>query len=323
MRKILVVLALCGAVASLHAQRRPLSRADVDAIATLLKLEDTRQYDEAALGQALKSPHPEVRRRAAISIGRIADPKGLTLLDSARGDRDLQVRASVVFATGQIHQPESVSWLGALLSAPATPATVAREAAQALGKMVRNEAARPAARAALLAYLGKAIETPASAPVIGEALLSFGRFAPEGDIAAVAKWASSKNVEVRWRAAWALSRPRDAQGLPHPAALSHLDKLVADPSPEVRYWAVRPFTPAAVDAAGIARPAMTARLLKHYQGDSDRRVRTEALRVGIRRAGQRAVFTGLLVVGVGGRGGAPLRTSRSAARAATGRCGRA
>jgi len=42
MRKILVVVALCGAAVSVQAQRRPLARADIDAIATLLKLEDTR-----------------------------------------------------------------------------------------------------------------------------------------------------------------------------------------------------------------------------------------------------------------------------------------
>ena len=280
MRKILIGLVVYLAVlsVSVDAQRRPLARADIDAIATLLKLEDTRQYDEAALRPILKSAHPEVRRRAAISIGRIADPRGLTLLESARADTDLQVRASVVFATGQIHQPESVAWLASVLSAPATPPVVAKEAAQALGKMVRNEAARPAARAALVAYLGKAVETSASAPVIGEALLSVGRFAPEGDIAPIAKWASSKNVEVRWRAAWALVRSRDAQNLPHPTALSHLDKLVADPSAEVRNWAVRAFTPAAVDAAGVDRSSTTARLRKLSQGDLDRRVRTESLR---------------------------------------------
>jgi HEAT repeat protein/cyclophilin family peptidyl-prolyl cis-trans isomerase len=280
MRKILLGLVVGIGVlsVSLHAQRRPLARADVDAIATLLKLEDTRQYDEAALGQILKSAHPEVRRRAAVSIGRIADPRGLTLLESAHADRDLQVRASVVFATGQIHQPESVAWLGSVLSAPVTPPAVAKEAAQALGKMVRNEAARPAARAALIAYLAKAVETPLSSPVIGEALLSVGRFAKGEEIAPIAKWATSRNPEIRWRTAWALLRPRDAAGLPHPEALSHLDKLLADPSGEVRNWAVRAFTPAVVDAAGIARPATTARLLRLSQGDLDRRVRTEALR---------------------------------------------
>ena len=50
MRKILLGLVVCVGVlsVSLHAQRRPLSPADIGAIATLLKLEDTRQYDEAA-----------------------------------------------------------------------------------------------------------------------------------------------------------------------------------------------------------------------------------------------------------------------------------
>src|SRR6185503_1229613 len=207
-----------------------------------------------------------------------ADPKGLALLETARADRDLEVRASVVFATGQIHQPESVAWLSSILGATTTPPAVAREAAQALGKMVRNEAAQPAARAALAAYLAKAVETPASAPVIGEALLAIGRF-PPGGVSEIAKWASSRNVEVRWRATWAIFRPRDRSGLPDPAALAHLVKLVADSSAEVRYWAVRGFTPAAVEAAGMSRPETTARLLKLFQGDTDRRVRTEALRV--------------------------------------------
>ena len=275
MRRILVAVLLSVLAASTIGaqQRRALSRTDIGDIASLLKLEDTRQFDEAELGRILKSTHPEVRRRAAISIGRIADPRGLQLLQVARTDRDLQVAASVVFATGQIHQPESVEWLDSLLGAAATAPIVAREAAQALGKMVRNEAARATARAALLAYLGKATETPASVPVIGEALLAVGRFAPEGDIAPIARWASARSVEVRWRAAWALFRPRDA------AALPHLLKLTEDPAADVRYWAVRGFTPAAVDAAKMERPEITKRMLRLSQGDPDRRVRTEALRV--------------------------------------------
>lgn len=275
MRRILVAVLLFALAASTTSaqQRRALSRTDIGDIATLLKLEDTRLYDEAELSRILKSAHPEVRRRAAIAIGRIADPKGLQLLQTARADRDLQVAASVVFATGQIHQPESVEWLGSLLGAAATPPIVAREAAQALGKMVRNEAARATARAALLAYLAKATETPASVPAIGEALLAIGRFPAEGDIAPISRWASSRSVEVRWRAAWALFRPRD------PAALPHLIKLAEDPAPDVRSWAVRGFTPAAVDAAKMERPEITRRLLKLSQADPDRRVRTEALRV--------------------------------------------
>ncbi len=56
--------------------RRPLAAADIDAITQLVMLEDTRQFDEAALTKLLKSAHPEVRRRAVIAVGRIVNPAG-------------------------------------------------------------------------------------------------------------------------------------------------------------------------------------------------------------------------------------------------------
>ena len=71
---ILVSVAVSAPVAQ---QRSELSSPNVDDIATLLKLEDTRQFDALALGRILKSAHPEVRRRAAVSIGRLADARGL------------------------------------------------------------------------------------------------------------------------------------------------------------------------------------------------------------------------------------------------------
>lgn len=282
MRKLVLIAVVIAVVVSAPGaqQRRPLSQTDLADIATLLKLEDIRQFDEAALGRILKAAHPEVRRRAAMSIGRIADPKGLALLDTLKVDRDAEVAASAVFAIGQIHVPESIDWLGATLARATTPPVVAREAARSLGKMTRNEAARPAARAALLAYLAKAVETPASAPVIGEALLSVGRLPlVEGDITPVARWTTSRNAEVRWRAAWSLTRSRDRTNLPHPQALSHLSKLLDDGSADVRNWSVRAFTPAIVDAAGLNRAEITTRLHRMFQSDADRSVRTEALRV--------------------------------------------
>src|ERR1700722_17190790 len=56
------VLALC--TFSLRAQGpkpRPLAAADLDALASLLKIEDTRQFDEPALVRLLQSPHPAHR----------------------------------------------------------------------------------------------------------------------------------------------------------------------------------------------------------------------------------------------------------------------
>ena len=253
--------------------RRPLASADLNDLATLLMLEDTRQYDEAALARVLKSAHPEVRRRAAITIGRLNDSRGLALLQTVRADSDPVIAAAAIFAIGQISQPQSIEWLGTALSATGTPPAIAREAAQALGKMARNKEAIQAARAALIAYLAKAQQTPASVPVIGEALLSVGRFPHEGDITPIARWATSTSDEIRWRAAWALVRPRDGSAFPH------VMKLVDDPSPEVRYWAVRGLAVASAEAAKQALPPVSSKLASIVRRDADRRVRTEALRV--------------------------------------------
>ena len=54
--------------------RKALAPTDIDDIATLLKLEDTRQLDEPVLKRILGSTHLEVRRRAVQAIGRIAKP---------------------------------------------------------------------------------------------------------------------------------------------------------------------------------------------------------------------------------------------------------
>jgi hypothetical protein len=61
MNRWLKVVALIALVAvPLSAQkRRPLSPADIDDIATLLKLEDTRNFDAAERGRIVKSAHPE------------------------------------------------------------------------------------------------------------------------------------------------------------------------------------------------------------------------------------------------------------------------
>ena len=83
-----VLVSVVSGSPGLAQTRRPLAAADLSDLATLLKLEDTRQYDEAALSRVLKSAHPEVRRRAAISIGRLNDARGLALLQTLRADAD-------------------------------------------------------------------------------------------------------------------------------------------------------------------------------------------------------------------------------------------
>ena len=252
---------------SQKAGRRPLAPADIDAITQLVMLEDRRQFDEAVLTKLLKSAHPEVRRRAVVATGRIVDPAGKALLAAARKDDDVDIVATVAFATGQLKDPDAVAWLSELLMAAGTPPAVGREAAQALGK-IRT----PAARMALAQYLTSAPQSAAAAPVVGEALLAIGRFTTRDDLAPVLKWTTAGDVEVRWRAAWALFRPRD------PAAVSRLFELSLDPSAEVRFWALRGLAPALVIEAGVDL-AKAAGRLRDAVRDPDRRVRAEALRV--------------------------------------------
>lgn len=279
-RTILAFALLALAAPTLLSQtprRPPLAPADIDAITTLVMLEDTRTFDHDALARLLKSSHPEVRRRAALAIGRIGYPRpratdaqnavtadARTLLATARTDKDVDVAGTVVFSTGQLKDADAVSWLGELLSALATPPAVAREAACSLGK-IRS----PEARTALAKYLANA---PATAPpaVVGEALLSSGRFTGPGDLAPIIKWSAVKDVEVRWRAAWALFRLRD------PAAAEPLLRLSDDPSPEVRYWAVRGL--ASMDTTPEEMKTRQTARLRAAVKDADRRVRTEALR---------------------------------------------
>jgi HEAT repeat protein/cyclophilin family peptidyl-prolyl cis-trans isomerase len=270
-------------VLSAQTGKPPLDSNDLDDIARLLMLEDTRRFDAEALSRIIKSPHPEVRRRAVLAVGRIADPAGAALLDAARADKDVDVVATAMFSAGQLKVPGTIPWLEAAMASADSPTAVAREAAIALGKFQG-----PEARAALARYLGTAAQRPQSAPVVGEALLSIGRFNVREDLTPIVRWANSPDPEVRWRAAWALFRPRD------PAAAPHLFRLTNDQSAAVRFWAIRGLTPptapptaggaappagvtAEVDPTGFDRAKFSERLRRAVK-DPDRRVRTEALR---------------------------------------------
>lgn len=278
---LIAVIADISMLASQTPSRRPLSTVDVDAITTLVRLEDTRTLDNGALARLLSAEHPEVRRRAAMAVGRINKPEGASLLIAARADGNAEVLGAVVFATGQLKDAGAVSWLASVLSSPKAPVPVRHEAARSLGKIRTGDA-----RTALLAYLASAEIGPSSSSIAGEALLSSGRFTGPGDLNALTRWIASTDPEVRWRAAWALVRLRD------PGAVPALMKLSADTSADVRAWAVRGLAipaPTAASRAGGAPPpppfdwsaidrAPLAAKLRAALNDNDRRVRTEALR---------------------------------------------
>ena len=137
---------------------RALAPGDIDAIAQLVMLEDTRQFDADVLQELLRSQNVEVRRRAIVSVGRIVNPAGRALLVPLRKDTNPDIVATVAFATGQLKDPDAVSWLAEVLLENRTPAAVGKEAAQALGK-IRT----PEARVALAKYLTAAADSAATA----------------------------------------------------------------------------------------------------------------------------------------------------------------
>lgn len=270
-RTSLIAPILIAIAAPVFAQSRPpLAPADVDAIAQLLQIEDTRKFDEPTLVRLLASSHPEVRRRAVITVGRVVNERGPAVLEPLKADANPDIVATVAFAMGQLRDPAGIPWLEATMKAWAANGAAALEAARALGKI-----RVPESRVALAAFVTAAPDTAAARTVVGEALLSLGRFTTRDDVAPILRWVTNRDVEVRWRAAWALVRPRN------PAASPALFTMTADASPEVRFWAVRGLLPSVIDelkSPELDRAVAAARL-RSLVKDPDRRVRTEALRV--------------------------------------------
>ncbi|HTE47389.1 MAG TPA: HEAT repeat domain-containing protein [Gemmatimonadaceae bacterium] len=281
-----ISLAICAAssASAQTATRRPLSVQDVDAIARLEMLEDHREFNSADLAGFLASAHPEVRRRAAMSVARIGDKRGIALLRANPLDRDTSVAATVVFAVGQLKDTLTISWFDSLLSNPRSAPTVLTEAAAALGKIKTG-----AAREVLVRFVSNTPSSARTTASIGEALLSIGRSTARGDIAPIVRWTKSPSEEVRWRAVWALFRSRD------PVAVQTMLAMSDDLSPLVRSWAIRALSKSQADSAMVTAKA-EARLLSAVT-DADRRVRTEAIRALATYADQPAIDALLKALG--------------------------
>jgi hypothetical protein len=101
---IALATAVSFALAGAKQQRRPLAATDVELIAELVRLEDTRTFDEQVLTKALGAEHPEIRRRGVLAVARIVNPGGSGLLQPFRKDADVEVRATVAFASGQLKE---------------------------------------------------------------------------------------------------------------------------------------------------------------------------------------------------------------------------
>jgi len=264
-RRFIVLLLAATSLAASSCGETPLGEPEIEQFAQLLQIEDARTFDDAVLTQAMTAAHVEVRRRAVMTIGRLADERGLALLEQARTDATMA--REVAFAYGQLRHESAITWLAGRLTTPDVPVDVQQEAARSLGK-IRT----PNARAALAAFLSE-VTTPSAA--VGEALLSMGRFTAHGeDLGPIRRWSGGETGvgPVLWQAAWALYRPRD------PAAVPDLLRLSSHDDPEIRFWVMRGLAEPSDDITPVIDTPTRSARLREAVGDPDRRVRTEALR---------------------------------------------
>jgi cyclophilin family peptidyl-prolyl cis-trans isomerase/HEAT repeat protein len=263
----LAALALVSACATLpppEAFRDPL-----DAAATLLRLEDRREYDEAVLHRAASAPRPEVRRAAALAAGRIRDPRAVPLLGGLLADPDTAVAATAAFALGHVGDTAAVPLLVPYAASVHLPerATVAGEAAYALGKL-----GGPAAVAAIRELAFEGVGRPGDRDAIGSALLGAARFPRWDDLSVLMPAMQSPDAALRWRAAYVLSRRPSAVGT------GRLTPLARDAEPLVRQQVVRALTQPLVDSAAIERDQALDLLLAAAATDADPGVRVNAIR---------------------------------------------
>ncbi len=126
-------------------------------ILEIVALEDARSLGEGRLAAHLADPDHEVRRQAALALGRIGRPETVPPLVAAlQGDVAGAVRASAAFALGIVEDPLPADAAEALAAALADPSDRVRERAiEALGRR-----GGPGAAQLVAAVLAERVESP-------------------------------------------------------------------------------------------------------------------------------------------------------------------
>ena len=273
MKPILRLAAAAGLLAACAPAVPPASAPDGGAgaatIAGVMRLEDRREYDARYLEQAAAGG-TAVRRRTAMALANLRDPRALPVLGRLLADPDTGVAARAAFALGQIGDTAAVALLVPYLDTQrmARTPTVVGEAAMALGKLRHTES-----KNALQAFLTWAPRTgPGVREAVGQALLAVWRQPRPLPVEAVARWLDVQDPELRWRAAYALARRAE------PAATAALFGNQRDPSSMVRSLVARSLSAAMADSSRIGAEAAQDALIRLARNDSSQIVRINALR---------------------------------------------
>ena len=224
--------------------------------ARVLRIEDTRRDEQTFLDSLMTGEDPRARARAALASGRIGARAHLPRLRTLTMDKDSGVAASALFALGLMKDTASVS-LGA--SALRAPGAVAIEAAWLLGEL--GDASRAIVTRALR-------DSGLAAPARGALLLAAARLRPV-PVSAITPWLASPDSGIAWRAAYALARTRNADGV------RALLGVAASEASEVREQVARGI---GMMAAGDSLGADARRVLVSLAQAPEARVRVNAVR---------------------------------------------
>jgi len=241
----------------------------VNDLAQLLRLEDRREFDLAALQRSAQDPDSMMRAQAAVAIGRIGDRAGVPVLMTLLNDPDTTVRAEAAFALGALRDSSAAEELARRVNG--FPAIAAgRDQIEMVSALARIGG--PAAAQAVDELLRRhpptgSIGDPATATALLEAW-RLGRRAPG---ARLVEYVRSGAGAWRRNAAYSASRLRLA------AAASAFVEAAGDADSLTRSFAARGLTAPLADSAHLA-PAAFEGVLRTLVGDSVVQVRITALR---------------------------------------------
>lgn len=229
-------------------------------IAAIIRLENRRAPARELAKFAMHS-QDDVRKRAAIALGRSQDPDAApTLVDMLRSGSPA-VRVEAAFALGQLAQPNTAGVLLQFLS-DEKDLEVRLHLIEALGK-VASDSSLDKIDSTLVALMADDIPIIRAEAALTVGRLAHRRFSRPSWSATLTALLQDDNEEVRWRSAYALFRLADAASSPA------LEKALHDRSPRVQMQAAR--------ALGMVNDRQAVPALRQLAStDPDWRVRVNA-----------------------------------------------
>jgi len=266
---VLGTLVLATALAQPTALRAQ-DAAVVEAVAPMIAAEDARQWASDAFTAGVHSPEPLVRRVAAMSIGRVGDLRGTSLLVPLLQDADSTVETAAAFALGLLRDTAAVGALVSRLSTqPAPSVATGQEAVSALAKIGGTKAAELIA--AVLDNTATLANPDTRLTLVLQAAVESWRLGEAAPIRQLLALAQDQNPEIRWRIVFSLAQLRA------PSASDALLNGLRDDNALARAYAARGLTAGYATAAQL-QPDVVIQVLLRATTDEQAGVRINALR---------------------------------------------